>query len=360
MGGLCCKKKSKNTDLKEPLFRDSKIDENNNEKKSGDVTITVKEEDIISNDDEINEERKKINKEKLENKEEKKEEEHTNDKKDEIIEVKEEKKDYIVVENTIYSEKGLNLNENIGDDELLIKEDSPLICDYEKGVITFTHNGFVNLYNSLWNLDNYKSIYDKNDLSILVRYEGTPMNSKFYLIKEIYKVKKTELKYNKDIQSILDYCYDVKFRMLWDEAIKSYDKYEGNDNAFIICTWGKSPVFFVSERETIEKRFRFEKDNSVYIMSTSIPLDIYEKKEGVVRFIDFLNLFKVSEDEEYIYFTSLNQVDFKMPIPQMLINMTLPSTSKSWFNNIIKFTNSIKYDRENKKYERFLDNDDDD
>ena len=148
--------------------------------------------------------------------------------------------------------------------------------------------------------------------------------------------------------------------MLWDEAIKSYDKYEGNDNAFIICTWGKSPVFFVSERETIEKRFRFEKDNSVYIMSTSIPLDIYEKKEGVVRFIDFLNLFKVSEDEEYIYFTSLNQVDFKMPIPQMLINMTLPSTSKSWFNNIIKFTNSIKYDRENKKYERFLDNDDDD
>ena len=186
------------------------------------------------------------------------------------------------------------------------------------------------------------------------------MNSKFYLIKEIYKVKKTELKYNKDVQSILDYCYDVKFRMLWDEAIKSYDKYEGNDNAFIICTWGKSPVFFVSERETIEKRFRFEKDNSVYIMSTSIPLDIYEKKEGVVRFIDFLNLFKVSEDEEYIYFTSLNQVDFKMPIPQMLINMTLPSTSKSWFNNIIKFTNSIKYDRENKKYERFLDNDDDD
>ena len=360
MGGLCCKKKSKNAGLKEPLFIDSKIDENNNEKKSGDVTITVKEEDIVSNVDEINEERKEINKEKLENKEEKKEEENKNDKKDEIIEVKEEKKDYIVVENTIYSEKGLNLNENIGDDELLIKEDSPLICDYEKGVITFTHNGFVNLYNSLWNLDNYKSIYDKNDLSILVRYEGTPMNSKFYLIKEIYKVKKTDLKYNKDVQSILDYCYDVKFRMLWDEAIKSYDKYEGNDNAFIICTWGKSPVFFVSERETIEKRFRFEKDNSVYIMSTSIPLDIYEKKEGVVRFIDFLNLFKVSEDEEYIYFTSLNQVDFKMPIPQMLINMTLPSTSKSWFNNIIKFTNSIKYDRENKKYERFLENDDDD
>ena len=357
MGVLwCCKKKGKIKNLKEPLFRDSKLstsDDNINENTSNDITITIKEDVIESNKEEINEEIK-------ENEEKKKEGEEKIDIKEEKIEIKEEKKDYIIVENTIYSEKGLNLNENIGDDELLLKEDSPLICDYEKGVITFTHNGFIKLYNSLWNLDNYKSIYDKNDLSILLRYEGTPMNSKFYLIKEIYKIKKTELKYNKDVQSILDYCYDVKFRMLWDEAIKAYDKYEGNDNAFIICTWGKSPVFFVSERETIEKRFRFAKDNSVYIMSTSIPLDIYEKKENVVRFIDFLNLFKVSDDGDYIYFTSLNQVDFKMPIPQMLINLTLPSTSKSWFNNIIKFTNSIKYDRKNKTYERITDNDEDD
>ena len=377
MGVLwCCKKKEKIKNLKEPLFRDSKLstsDDNINENTSNDITITIKEDEIESNKKEINEEKKENEEEKIEIKEEKKEEEEKKEGeekieikeekieiKEEKKEIKEEKKDYIIVENTIYSEKGLNLNENIDDDELLLKEDSPLICDYEKGVITFTHNGFIKLYNSLWNLDNYKSIYDKNNLSILVRYEGTPMNSKFYLIKEIYKIKKTELKYNKDVQSILDYCYDVKFRMLWDEAIKAYDKYEGNDNAFIICTWGKSPVFFVSERETIEKRFRFAKDNSVYIMSTSIPLDIYEKKENVVRFIDFLNLFKVSDEGEYIYFTSLNQVDFKMPIPQMLINLTLPSTSKSWFNNIIKFTNSIKYDRKNKTYERIGDNDEDD
>ena len=91
-------------------------------------------------------------------------------------------------------------------------------------------------------------------------------------------------------------------------------------------------------------------------MSTSIPLDIYEPKESVVRFIDFLNLFKVSDEGDYIYLSSLNQVDFKMPIPQMLINITLPSTSKSWYSNIKKFTNSIKYDREKKTYERIEDN----
>ena len=40
----------------------------------------------------------------------------------------------------------MNLNENIGDDEPLLKEYSPLICDYEKGKITFTRNGLIQLF----------------------------------------------------------------------------------------------------------------------------------------------------------------------------------------------------------------------
>jgi hypothetical protein len=322
---LCCKKKNKKLELSIPLVRESNISINEVNNKNNDIIIKVTDEQI---------------------------------KREENINIIEETKNYIIVENTVYSEKGLNLNENIGDDELLLKEDSPLICDYEKGVITFTHNGFIYLFNSLWNLDNYKNVYDKEDLTISLRYEGTAMNSKFFLIKMIYKLKKSDLKYNKDIESIMDYCYDINLRMLWDDALKLYERYEGNDKAFIICTWAKSPAFFISERETIEKRFRFTKDNAVYIMSTSIPLDIYEPKENVVRFIDFLNLFKVSDEGDYIYFSSLNQVDFKMPIPQIIINMTLPSTSKSWYANIKKFTNRIKYDRDNKTYEIFDEKDD--
>ena len=341
---LCCKKKKNKDELINPLFRESNLSQNEDNNKK-DISITVKDEKLTEK--KIIEEAE-IDKEKEEENKEIQEENKVN------------KTDYIIVENTIYSENGLNLNENIGDDELLLKEDSPLICDYEKGVITFTHNGFLNLYKSLWDLDNYKNVYDKDDLSISIRYEGTPMNSKFYLIKIVYRILKSDLKYNKDPESIIDYCYDLKFRMLWDDALKSYDRYEGTDNAFIICTWGKSPVFFVSERETIEKRFRFKKDNAVYIMSTSIPLDIYEPKEDVVRFIDFLNLFKVSDEGDYIYLSSLNQVDFKMPIPQMLINITLPSTSKNWYSNIKKFANSIKYDLENKTYEKIEEQEEDD
>ena len=327
----CCKKKKPNYSLAEPIFNEktNKRDTINND--NNDIKITVNEEK--STDNTINEKEIK------------------EDSKPET------KKNYIIKENTIYSEKVLNLNDNIDDDELLLREDSPLICDYEKNVITFTHNGFLDLLTSLWNLDSYKSVYDKDDLSILLRYEGTPMNSKFYLIKIIYKIKKSQLKYNKDTDSIMDYCYDVKLRMLWDDALRAYERYEGTDSAFIICTWAKSPVFFVSERETIEKRFRFKKDNDVYIMSTSIPLDIYEEKENVVRFIDFLNLIKVSDEGDYISICSLNQVDFKMPIPQMLINITLPSTSRSWYDNIKKFSNKIIWDREKKTYELKEEND---
>ena len=316
----CCRKNKKNSSLSQPLFNNNNTTEENI---TNDTILSVNESNTNSNTINNN-----------------------------IIpknEIEEKKYDY---SNITFNEKGLNLNENIGDDEPLLSTDSPLICDYEKNVITFTKNGFIKLFDELWVLDNFKNVYEKDNLLIEIRYEGTPMNDKFYLIKMIYKLPKAELKYNKDVDSIMDYCYDLSLRPLWDDALKLIEKYEGNDSAYIVCTWGKSPVFFVSERETIEKRFRFKHGNSTYVMSTSIPLDIYEPKEGVVRFVDFLNLFKVSDEGENIIFTSLNQVDFKMPIPQMLINMTLPMTSRNWYNNIKKFSNSIIWDREKKTYER--------
>ena len=325
MGNFCCcKKKQLDTkpELDQTLFNNNDVTTNNNSLYN-DISISVNE--SVPNDNAGNNIGKSDN---------------------------EEIKEKIDDSNIIYSERGLNLNEKIGDDEPLLKADSPLICEYEKNVITFTKNGLIKLFDEYMNLDNFQSIWNKNNLSIEIRYEGTPMNNKFYLVKGIYKLKKSDLKYNNDVDSIVHYCYDMNFRMMWDEAIKSVEKYEGNDYSYIVCTWGKSPVFFVSERETIEKRFLFKKEDIIYIMSTSIPLEIFEPKKDVVRFIDFLNLVKVYEEGEYIIFASLNQVDFKMPIPQMLINITLPSTSTTWYSNYVKFANSIKYDKETKKYER--------
>ena len=321
----CCKKKVNKPSLGQSLFTNA--DTQNNNSSNNDVSISVNE--SVQNENNENNQENHINEE-----------------------FKEKKDDINTGNATKYSERGLNLNDKIGDDEPLLKAGSPLICDYEKEVMIFTKNGFEKLYEELINLDNFKSIWNKDELSIDIRYEGTPMNNKFYLVKAIYKLKKSLLQYNKDIGSLVDYCYDPKLRIMWDEAIKSLEKYEGNDNSHIVCTWGKSPVFFVSERETIEKRFIFNKGNSTFVVSTSIPLDVFELKENVVRIVDYLNLLKIYEEGEYIVFSSLNQVDFKMPIPQMLINITLPSTSTNWYANLVKFANNIKYDRESKSYEK--------
>ena len=323
----CCKKKVNQASLGQSLF--TKSENQNNNSSNNDVSISVNE--SVQNDNAENNQEIHIN-------------EELKEKKDDI--------NLINTTNTTYSERGLNLNDKIGDDEPLLKPGSPLICDYEKDVMIFTKNGFEKLYEEFINLDNFKSIWNKDDLSIDIRYEGTPMNNKFYLVKAIYKLKKSLLQYNKDIGSLVDYCYDPQFRIMWDEAIKSLEKYEGNDNSHIACTWGKSPVFFVSERETIEKRFIFNKGNSTFVVSTSIPLDVFEAKKDVVRIVDYLNLLKIYEEGEYIVFSSLNQVDFKMPIPQMLINITLPSTSTNWYANLVKFANHIKYDRKTKSYEK--------
>ena len=60
------------------------------------------------------------------------------------------------------------------------------------------------------------------------------MNNQFYLIRERNVFSKSELKYNKDKDSIMDYIYDIILRLLLDDAIKLYDRLEGNDTAFII------------------------------------------------------------------------------------------------------------------------------
>ena len=328
---FCIKKKKENSQLNQPLCNennDTKINIINN------PIIPVNESNIENTNENANE---NTNENNINNN---------------ILSNNETKSKQFDYSNIVFNKKGLNLNENIEDDEPLLSPDSPLICDYEKNVITFTKNGLIKLFDNLWALDNFKKVYEKDNLLIEIRYEGTPMNDKFYLIKMKYELPKSDLEYNKDIESIMDYCYELDLRRMWDEALKSIEKYEGNDNVYIVCTWGKSPVFFVSERETIEKRFRFNHGNSTYVMSTIIPLDIYEPKEGVVRFVDYLNLFKVSDAGENILFTSLNQVDFKMPIPQMLINITLPTTSRNWYNSIKKFSNSIIWDREKKTYEK--------
>ena len=292
---------------------------NNNQEKNTDILIK----------NEIKEEKNKITNEQL-------------------ISEEEEKKENI--KNILYSKFGLNLNKEIDFDEPLLKTDSPLICDFEKNII-FTKGNLIELFDKYWKIDKYKKIWDKDNLIIEINSEGTDINNKFNLIKVTYKQKKAEFNENCDIQTIIDFLYFPSLRLKWDKILKNFELIEGNiESNYIIRSLAKAPTFLMSERESLEKKFIFKnKDgNGMYIISSSIPDDLFETKKDVVRIFNYINYYKIVDEGDYIGFYSLNQTDFKMPIPQFLINVTLPTTTKNWQISLEQFAKEVKYDKETK------------
>ena len=292
---------------------------NNNQEKNTDILI----------ENEIKEEKNKITNEQL-------------------ISEEEEKKENI--KNILYSKFGLNLNKEIDFDEPLLKTDSPLICDFEKNII-FTKGNLIELFDKYWKIDKYKKIWDKDNLIIEINSEGTDINNKFNLIKVTYKQKKAEFNENCDIQTIIDFLYFPSLRLKWDKILKNFELIEGNiESNYIIRSLAKAPTFLMSERESLEKKFIFKnKDgNGMYIISSSIPDDLFETKKDVVRIFNYINYYKIVDEGDYIGFYSLNQTDFKMPIPQFLINVTLPTTTKNWQISLEQFAKEVKYDKETK------------
>ena len=81
----------------------------------------------------------------------------------------------------------------------------------------------------------------------------------------------------------------------------------------------------MSQRESVEKRFIFKgkEGKSIYVMSSSVPDNLFPDKDDVVKITNYINYYKLVDEGDFIGFYSLNQTDFKMPIPQFLINLML-------------------------------------
>ena len=278
--------------------------------------------------------------------EEKKEEEEKKENSIQIVE--EEKKEEFQQSKFEFGKNGLNSNKDINDTDPLIDSNSPLICPYEKGIITFTKNGMVDFFNTLENMDGYKEFYNKKNLKIEIRTTGSPLNSEFYLIKALYTQKKSELGKNANYDNIVKIMYDVNVRNKWDKAIKKVEKFEGSDEVFTCRTWANA-VLIISEREGIEKRMVFKKDNKQYVLSTSVPDDYIPEEKGVVRITNYVNFFRATEDEENYYFLTINQSDFKMVLPQFIINLTLPMKTNEWFEAFQKVAEKMDLNEEEKK-----------
>jgi hypothetical protein len=48
--------------------------------------------------------------------------------------------------------------------------------------------------------------------------------------------------------------YKPEQRITWDKSIKNCRKIEENEDSYVIYNHMHSPIFFISERDTVEKR----------------------------------------------------------------------------------------------------------
>lgn len=176
--------------------------------------------------------------------------------------------------NTEYSEHGLNIMKDIEDDDILLKEDSVLINDYEKDKITYTKKGLVEYFDKMSNKQ-FRKYYDKDNLQIYIDDTGSELNNKLSVVKSVYKEKKEKYGSNIDCKKLMDYMYDLNYRLKWDNQFHSIKIFEGENHCLIVQSWALSPIFFVSERDSVEKRFIYEYNDRHYCISSSIPENVY-------------------------------------------------------------------------------------
>ena len=186
--------------------------------------------------------------------------------------------------------------------------------------------------------EDYKIFYNKEHL-ILSSKDSSFLTKNFPLIKMEYKIPKKEFDKDIGIEDIVNTLKDFKNRILWDENIKEMEIMEEFDNSFIIHTSFNKPIFFISERDIIEKKVDFYFNNKYYSYSSSVSDELnekYKENEDVMRILNYISVYIIEEDEENFYFKSLNQLDYKMNIPNTLMNITLPMKILNWYKKLEK------------------------
>lgn len=112
----------------------------------------------------------------------------------------------------------------------------------------------------------------------------------------------------------------------------------------IAHTWCKSPILLVSERDFVEKKvfIRYNKNKSGLLFSTSIPVDFYPNKKAC-RCDNIINVQIFEEYDDHWLITCYGQSNLKMPLPEKLINFTIPGKFLDWFEEFKKaINNNIK------------------
>jgi hypothetical protein len=116
-------------------------------------------------------------------------------------------------------------------------------------------------------------------------------------------------------------------------------KKDGTDSAYILYAHYHSPIFFISERDVLDKRIEFVHNGIYYNLSTSVDDELLPPEQNIVRIRNYTNLFIIKEDEDYFYFKGFNQIDMKMNLPDTFFNMILPFKVMTFYKTLLEIMN---------------------
>ena len=229
-------------------------------------------------------------------------------------------------DNTIFPQKYMNLTES-----------SPNF----KSI--FTKEKMINFIEELINdKTSFTPLVNQNGFDIYIKESGSIFSSQYPMIKMYYKIPKSAFtRPNVTVKLIDEYMNNPEKRLKFDNTIRAYKIIERiNKEVYLLHYICKSPMFFVSERDVVDKRYDFYEGDVYYDFSSSTKDDLIPSDENIVRITDHCSVCKIFEDNEGFNIISITQVDTKVSLPPAVINSQLPSRYKSWYDALVNEINN--------------------
>ena len=234
------------------------------------------------------------------------------------------------------------LDETIDNTEIF---DKKWYSDLEKDKIIYSKRTIIAMINEAHDEKNndYKEIYNKPPLVIAIKSNGSFLSDQFQVTRNIFTINKNNLPKNTSIKMLFKYMLNVTERNSWDTQFKLYKVIEGSEEGkepkCILHNWMKSPMFLVSERDIVEKRYDFFHNGKFISCESSVNDDYIPLEENVTRINDIISMHEVYEENDNFVFRALTQLDAKVNLPQVIINTTLSGKLSNFYNGIINAIN---------------------
>jgi len=116
-----------------------------------------------------------------------------------------------------------------------------------------------------------------NNLKLKTRKSGSIFSDKIFVGISDYTIPKKEFKEGINLNFLINLIYNVEERKKWDDSYKDLQKIEGNNEVYIIRSIMKSPMVIIAERDMVDKRIEFIKDDIYYNFSTSVENNVIIK-----------------------------------------------------------------------------------